>query len=274
MSDISIVTFFFDTGRGDWTPEKGFPSYLHRTNSTYLERFSYLAKLKNQMIIFTSPDMVDKIAYYRKESPADTIIIPFNYKESFNEERARIHEIQKNPEFQNKIAPHQRINPEYWNPDYVLLMALKSWFVKTAIEGGIVKNDLVAYIDFGYCRSADKVPKSEKWEYNFDPNKIHLFGYKNYPEGRPIEEVIYTNDVYILGAKAITSQRLWPYLFNLVTNSLEELFSKELVDDDQTLWLMSHLKDPELFEIHKIPDHQYGHDSFVLFNNYNDTVKQ
>jgi len=273
MSDISIVTFFFDTGRGEWTPDKGFPTYLHRTVYTYFERFSYLAQLKNQMVIFTSPNLVEKVEHYRKDNMENTVIIPFDYHGSFADDREAILKIQKSPEFINKIAPHQRINPEYWNPDYVLMMALKSWFVNTAIHNNIVKNDLVAYIDFGYCRSPDKIPVSRKWEYNFDPNKIHLFGYKDYPVGRPIDEVITSNDVYILGAKLLTSQALWHDLYVMVQTSLRELMDRNMVDDDQTLWLMSYLKNPDLFEIHKIPDHQFGHDSFVLFNNFNDTVK-
>jgi hypothetical protein len=28
-----------------------------------------------------------------------------------------------------------------------------------------------------------------------------------------------------------------------------------------------------MFNLNIIPDHQLGHDSFVLFNNFNDTVK-
>ena len=39
MNDITIVTAFFDIGRGEWTPDKGLPHYLHRTNQTYLQRF-------------------------------------------------------------------------------------------------------------------------------------------------------------------------------------------------------------------------------------------
>ena len=51
---------------------------------------------------------------------------------------------------------------------------------------------------------------------------------------------------------------------------MSELICKGLVDDDQTLWLMAMLKKPELFQLNIIPDHQQGHDSFVLFNNFND----
>ena len=44
MNDITIVTSFFDIGRGNWTLDRGLPHYLQRTNETYLERFAHLAK--------------------------------------------------------------------------------------------------------------------------------------------------------------------------------------------------------------------------------------
>lgn len=272
-NEISIVTFFFDTGRSEWTPERGFPHYLHRTVDTYFERFSYMAQLENEMIIYTHPDFVDRVAALRKGKENKTKIIPYDYLANFHDAREKIHKIQMNPEFQAKINPSQRINPEYWNPIYVHLMYMKSFFVKWALDDNLITNDYVALIDFGYCRSPDKIPPSKKWSYNFGEDKFQLFGYRPYPVGQPIEEVIYNNTVYILGAKQVAHKNLWPEVNRLMMESMQELQAKNLVDDDQTLWLMSSLKKPELFNMNIIPDHQLGHDSFVLFNNYNDTVK-
>ena len=273
-NEISIVTFFFDTGRSEWTPDKGFPHYLHRTVDTYFERFSHMAQLENEMIIYTHPDFVDRVAALRKGKENKTKIIPYDYLANFKDAREKIHKIQMNPEFQAKINPSQRINPEYWNPIYVHLMYMKSFFVKMALEGNLITNDYVALIDFGYCRSADKIPPSKKWSYNFGEDKFQLFGYRPYHVGQTIENVIFNNIVYILGAKQVAHRNLWPEVNRLIIESMEELQSKNLVDDDQTLWLMSSLKKPELFNMNIIPDHQLGHDSFVLFNNYNDTVKE
>ena len=273
-NEISIVTFFFDTGRSEWTPDKGFPHYLHRTVDTYFERFSHMAQLENEMIIYTHPDFVDRVAALRKGKENKTKISPYDYLANFKDAREKIHKIQMNPEFQAKINPSQRINPEYWNPIYVHLMYMKSFFVKMALEGNLITNDYVALIDFGYCRSADKIPPSKKWSYNFGEDKFQLFGYRPYHVGQTIENVIFNNIVYILGAKQVAHRNLWPEVNRLINESMEELQSKNLVDDDQTLWLMSSLKKPELFNMNIIPDHQLGHDSFVLFNNYNDTVKE
>ena len=51
MGNITIVTAFFDIGRGSWTPDKGLPHYLQRSNETYLERFGHMATLDNEMEI-------------------------------------------------------------------------------------------------------------------------------------------------------------------------------------------------------------------------------
>ena len=269
-NDITIVTFFFDMGRGEWTPEKGFPHYLHRTVDTYFERFGYLAQLENEMVIFTSPEFIDRVLECRKGKEHLTKIVPFDYMNMFSDDKQLILDIQKSKEFIDKINPSQRINPEYWNPSYVHLMFMKSFFVCMAIKNELVTNDCVANIDFGYCRTPDKIPKSKKWQYDFGTDKFQLFGYREYPKDKPIEEVIYNNEVYILGAKQVGTKTQWLEVNNLIVKSMSELICKGLVDDDQTLWLMAMLKKPELFQLNIIPDHQQGHDSFVLFNNFND----
>ena len=60
---ITIVPAFYDIGRGEWTPDKGLPHYLHRTNQTYLQRFGHMAKLENPMVVFTSKEFVNDIKY-------------------------------------------------------------------------------------------------------------------------------------------------------------------------------------------------------------------
>lgn len=271
-NEISIVTFFFDTGRGEWTPDKGFPHYLHRTVDTYFERFGYMSQLDNELIVYTSPNFVDRVMEARRGKENKTIVIPYDYHSKFEEEKNRFFKIQRLPEFIEKVAPHQRINPEYWNPDYIMLMYLKSFFVRWAIENNHISNRFAASIDFGYCRTPDRIPPSKKWTYDFGAERFQIFGYREYPKHKPIEEAIFNNLVYVFGAKQVGHVDLWPEVNELIQQSMEELLSKNLVDDDQTLWLMASLKKPELFNLNIIPDHQLGYDSFVLFNSFNDTI--
>jgi protein YibB len=273
LSDITIVTAFFDIGRGDWTPDKGLPHYLERSVDTYIDRFSHLAQLDNEMVIFTTEDLIPKIKQHRDKQKQKTSYVTYDPRVRMVDVRDKIIKVQSDPEFQKKVLISQSKNPEYWNPDYVLVTNLKAYFVNASIKNGtgLVSNDMVAWVDFGYCRDSSKIPASKKWEYDFDPNKIHMFNYKPY-DGKPIEDIVAQNDVYILGAKVVAHKDKWADMERLMWTSFNEFQKKNIVDDDQGLWLNSYLLEPDLFELHAIPDHQKGHDPFVLFNKFNSTV--
>lgn len=64
--EVSIVTAFFDIGRGNW---QGFA----RSNQQYLDWFKNLARLKNEMVIFTEPKFADAIVDMRKENGLESI---------------------------------------------------------------------------------------------------------------------------------------------------------------------------------------------------------
>lgn len=267
--NITIVTAFFDIGRGDWSPDKGLPHYLQRTTETYMERFSYMAQIENDMIVFTTPNFRSRILELRENKP--TIIVEITLDE-FKDLRDRISKVQQNEYYQKMIHPSQIKNPEYWNADYVLVNFLKSEFVSRAIEQRLVYTELVAWLDFGYCRTADKIPASKKWSYNFNPDYMHLFNYKLMDPRDNINRIIATNDVHILGAKIVGGHKAWVTFNDLMHSSLYRLLDNNLVDDDQTIMLLTTLLHPNLFELHTIPDHQYGLDPFVIFSDFNTEV--
>ena len=94
MNEISIVTAFFDIGRGDWTPDKGLPHYLQRTNDTYFERFGHMAKLENEMVVYTSEEFVDTIRKLRGDRPTQIMVVDF--ENSFEVLRERVTTVQNN----------------------------------------------------------------------------------------------------------------------------------------------------------------------------------
>ena len=55
MINTTIVTAFFDIGRSSW--DVGF----RRTNSHYYSYFKNLCKLKNDIVVFTSEDLIPYI---------------------------------------------------------------------------------------------------------------------------------------------------------------------------------------------------------------------
>lgn len=261
---ITIVTAFFDIGRGDWTPDKGLPHYLERKTDTYLERFGYMSGLQNPMVIFTSEDLVDKIKLLRGDKPTDVLVVDF--KNNFNELRNKISEIQKSTEYQSIINPTQIRNPEYWNADYVLVNLLKSSFVNRALQLNLINTDLIAWLDFGYCRNEQTLNGKKMWTYPFNKDKIHFFNLKDYKEGTFIQDIIANNDVHITGPCIVAGKEKWPLLEYLVQHNTNELLKNKLIDDDQTLLLMSYLSDKDSFELHKVPEQDW----FIIFRDYNE----
>jgi protein YibB len=264
MNNITIVTAFFDIGRGEWTPDKGLPHYLHRTTKTYFERFGHMAKLENNMVVYTSKDLVDEVKFLRQDKQTDILVIDF--PNSFKELREQITKIQKNPDYLSKINPTQVRNPEYWNADYVLVNALKSSFVNRAIQSNLIQDDLVAWLDFGYCREESTLNGVKKWQYPFAKDKIHFFNVRDFKEGTFISDVIANNIVHIHGSMIVADKEIWPNLESLIHHSINELLKNDLIDDDQTLMLMSYLQKPELFELHAIREES----PFIIFKEYQD----
>jgi protein YibB len=267
MNEISIVTAFFDIGRSDWTPDKGLPHYLQRTTDTYFDRFANMANLDNTIVVYTSEDLAEKVWSIRKNKEHKTVVITIDFEDQFIEQRDSIRKVQNNPEYLAKINPSQIKNPEYWSADYVLVNMLKSHFVNHAIGAGVVDTDLVAWLDFGYCREPSTLNDVTLWQYPFDKEKIHFFNIKEY-NGTSLTDIIANNDVHVTGPMIVASQKMWPELERLVDESFKELISKDLIDDDQTLLLMSSLKEPEKFELHPI----LPNDWFIAFKEYNENI--
>ena len=59
---------------------------------------------------------------------------------------------------------------------------------------------------------------------------------------------------------------MWPKLEAMVHNGVNELLNNNLIDDDQTLLLMSYLMKPELFELHPVSNS----DLFIAFKDFSE----
>lgn len=262
-NDITIVTAFFDIGRGDWTPEQGFPHYLHRTNDTYFERFAHLAELENEMFIFTSSEFVDAIAELRRDKP--TTIFDFDLVKEANDLREQIELVYAIPEYQRMINPRERVNPEYWCADYVIVNLLKSTFACMASVQA--KNDMLAWVDFGYCRSADTRAGVQHWQYGFDPERIHLFSIRDY-NNETIHQIISNNLVFMTGPCIVASKQKWRILEMMVMEGTQELLRNQLIDDDQTLLTLSYLSSPNDFQIHRVDPSDW----FIIFKQFHENI--
>lgn len=60
MTEITLVTAYFNINRKDW---KGF----ERTDNDYLSYFRHWVRMRNKLIVYTTPDMAKEVMRVRKE---------------------------------------------------------------------------------------------------------------------------------------------------------------------------------------------------------------
>lgn len=246
MNDkITIVTAFFSIGRGEWKEYK-------RTNENYLNYFDFWCRINNDMIIYTDKETAKKIEEIRikKYKRKNTKVIIIEEWKKIDEELynniklAAKNELNKNL----RLIPNF---PESWNYDYNYVMMLKYWCVKDAVEKKLAKG-MIAWIDFGTNHGGKYYMESSEfdfeWKWNFS-DKIHLFKV-NELDDLPIFEVIRRMNSYIQGGAIVAPDRLWPKLWQLMKQNMIALNKIGIIDDDQTILLMSYRENKELFELH------------------------
>lgn len=267
MSDITIVTAFFDIGRGNLPKEKHgriIPAYQHRNNDKYFEYFQNLAKVNNDMVVYTTKEFKKRIVNARRSVNKKTTVIVLDsyliYKD--HNLKNRIEEVMNDQGYISMVNTPEHI--EYWNSDYVLVNFFKSFYVSDAIDNGYIDTDLAAWIDFGYCRETNCIPFEHEWKYDFDVNKIHMFNMAEIDTDRSISSIVYSGDVYIQGCHIVAGITKWKKLKELMLKSFNKLLDNGLSDDDQTLLLMSYIDSPEDFTLRNSD----AQDWFRIFKDY------
>lgn len=275
---ITIVTAFFDIGRGSWSEKNGSPTYLERSNEKYFKYFSNLAMLENNMVVFTSTEFINKIKTIRANKP--TTIIDICLKKKFSKCIEEISRIQNNKDFRIKISKDQLKNPEYWSAEYVLINNLKSYFLKKAINEVGIRTNYAAWVDFGYCRNAKTLNGISEWDYPFTKDKIHFFSIKKEFEisKENVTYAILNNQPFIIGGVIVAEPNKWLDFADVVHNSQSEMLHNNIVDDDQGVYLATLLKSPDLFQINYLGEDQWF-DTFKIYSNkspfkFIDRIKQ
>ncbi|MBJ3590929.1 protein YibB [Salmonella enterica subsp. enterica serovar Saintpaul] len=249
-SYITIVTAFFDIGRGNWTSDRGSSLHLERTTDTYMQYFKNLSELDNDMIIFTSSDLKPQIEKIREGKR--TIVISIDINDKFKYIKKRIEKIQNDSEFKNKLETRQLINPEYWSSDYVLVCNLKPYFVNKSIRLGLVNTDRVAWVDFGYCRNSEVTAGLTHWNYPFNKEKVHFFTVKRKLKVKTINQVfehMINNRAYIIGGAIVATQQKWKELYKLVCHCQMKTLKNNIVDDEQGIFIMCYFFNPKLIKL-------------------------
>ena len=249
MSEITIVTAFFDIGRGDM---KGF----ERSNEKYLSYFAFWARMRNQLIVYTDANMAKRVREIRKEFNLEdkTKVIVVDEPEKLDFEVYS--KMEKILAKQEVVAYRKDPKcPESYNPKYNYLMYLKSWFGYDAVKNHGASG-LVAWLDFGYNHGGKTYDRPEDfdyvWDYDFS-EKIHLFALRRI-NTMPVFDIVKKMPIDMSGGVIVAPSSYWQKVHQMYREAIMGLMMCDFVDDDQTLLIMAYRNYPELFEIHMIED--------------------
>jgi hypothetical protein len=251
-SGITIVTAFYDIGRGNWDSMKRTPEY-------YIESFMKYLELDYSIIVFMDLRYIRNIINIPKKNviiiPIDESFLKTNIYAWKNIENDRT--IMKS-EFYKKIVNNRIKNghPENIYPEYNCINHAKIDFINFALP--FIKTSFVCWSDFGYHSSilhnnSSKFPKDVLDINLFNTSKINCCLVNKIEEYDSVSILqnapdIFTGSFYGLPLKLISEFQ------ELYHSCLDELYSMNISDDDQHVMLKCYYKNPELFEIYLSED--------------------
>lgn len=254
----TLVTGFFDLGRDRWLATDGRPSNPLHNVENYMERFGYLAKIPNPMIVFTEPCFAERVLDIRRQFGLENLTTILTIEDLFRRQPlanvlALIAERMFNPYFQRMLrAPNL---PEFRQPNYILTVSLKPVMVRTALMLGLVATRNVSWIDFGYCREDGKFDASRPWSFDTG-GKINLF-HGMILDDIPIFSVVRTGEMYFCAHHMMGPREAWSDYADQMAKSFECLVECGLVDDEQTAMFMSVKRHPDKYILHPLASKQW-----------------
>lgn len=248
MYDTTLVTFFFDIGRENWS--------LHpRCVQEYFDSFDILLRYNNKIIVFIDDRYFEKIkeSSFIKVFPINLDWLKDNIWAWQKIDREK--EIINSENYKNLVKQRIEKNyPENINPLYTILTHSKIDFVNYAIDHEMIKSEYVGWVDFGYFHSKnteDFLPKGPLKTEKLDCEKINICLINQIEEKD--KDIIYTlqNAPEKIGAYFFWGNKNNLKLFqNLCHKWLDYFQSINIADDEQHLWLQCYFEQPDLFKLH------------------------
>jgi hypothetical protein len=157
-------------------------------------------------------------------------------------------EIMESVQYKN-LMRHRLRFPEHSHPKYTIITHCKTDFVYLSLQN--YKYDYYCWIDFGYCKKPEWIPKKL-----IDINKINK-NKVNFTLINPLDQ----NDSNIMYTLHVAPEKIGGYFFfgnketvtkyiNLYHKNLDEFQKLGIADDDQHLTLRCYYENPDLFQLY------------------------
>jgi hypothetical protein len=252
INSIVSVTAFMDIGRGSWDK-------FQRNFENYFNAFKNYLFLNKKIIIFIDDKYLDIVS---KFCNSDKIIVPINInwlKENCKSwEKLEIAKnIMKSSNYIELVK--SRINlkyPENIYPEYNAINHSKIDLIRYAINSNLItKNEMICWCDFGYYNSIFNNNPLEYPKFELDLNRLNVnklnFFLRNKISNND-NDMFYTLIVapeIFTGSFFAGNTKVMLELYDLYHESLDMLYTNNISDDDQHIYLRCFIKKPELFEL-------------------------
>lgn len=264
MSDVTLVTAFYDIGRSDWN------SQFTRKSQEYIESFRLFLNYDHAMIIYIDSRYFDTLSKMVGCSPYPKNKRVVSIDEAWMKENIwawsrldREREIMSS-DFYRSLIPHRIAAryPENVNPEYTIITHSKVDFVCNAIDSDMISTEMVVWVDFGYFHNKTQekhIPLNRFDPTKMDYTKINLCGMARIDDRD--KDVLYTlryAPVKICAYLFAATKSNMKVFQNLSHQALEAYQSAGIADDEQAVWLLCYFSDESLFEVHYFPEWHLG----------------
>lgn len=269
LSDVTLVTAFYDIGRSEWN------SQFNRKSDEYVESFRVFLSYDYDMIIYIDDRYYEKLKTLIDESPHARTkrLIPINEKWMSENIWAwsrlpKEKEIMSSDKYR-RLIPHRIAAkyPENVNPEYTIITHSKIDFICNAIDCNMINTNIAVWVDFGYFRNKtqDKhIPKKQFDLSKLDTKKVNLCGMHEITEQD--RDVLYTLSyapVKICAYLFAATKENMKWFQSRCHEALEVYQMNGLADDEQGLWLLCYFADVERYKVHYFPEWHMGFKHFT-----------
>jgi len=251
-SDITLVTAFYDIGRGNWKT-------YNRSVDLYFNSFKNYLYLPYNIVAFIDDRYIDKLPKYDN---VNFKVIPINYQWLITnslcwKDLQKVKNIMENEYYKDLVKDRiLQEFPENIHAEYNIINHSKIDFIYYGIMNHIITSDFICWSDFGYHNSILKNNPSNYPYAGLDISKFNKdklnFWLRNNPINNDfdiIKTLIDPREVFT-GSLFGGPLHLILKLYYLYHNQLNFMYNKGISDDDQHVYLRCYLNEPHIFELH------------------------
>jgi hypothetical protein len=251
---LTYITLYYDIGRKNW-------STFARTFEEYFEHFKPFLNLfnkqtcnKDEMIVFIDEQFYNSFLEHIN-SEINIIVVSINndFIESLPMWKTKEHEqnIMNDINFKNRLG-NRSIYPEHNYAEYTLINHCKIDLISKAIELRLSTNEFYCWVDFGFFKLEENIPRRLININYFNLEKINytLINGLNDIDKDIDHNLLYANEkiggYFFFGRKdkLLEYQKIYHKMLYIFQNLLK------IADDDQHLVLQTYFVFPEIFELH------------------------